>query len=277
MSKRLILSLVLVVSIGGVLVAQVNFLNARLVTDSNGSLLVTSAAVGTVGQTASSAANTRVLTDSNNALIVAINGGTATFGDGSLSAPSISFVNDTDTGFARELSNVITVVAGGSRAFLMQAGSFNIRSDTGTIVAGTADDTSWKRLAAGVWGNTTGVVSDTRTSTSVTTDGNATYSAAQMKTGIITRSAITANRVDAIDTAANIVAAFPGAVAGSSFWFVVNNNDDASTITLNGASAGVTYEGTATALAAGDAWTFLVVMTNVTAASEAVTLYQFAK
>ena len=122
-----------------------------------------------------------------------------------------------------------------------------------------------------------GLLMDTRVSTTVSTDGNVTYTIAQMLGGIITRDGILANRVDAVDTAANIVAGIPGAVAGMSFEFVVNNNDDASTITVNGASTGVTYEGAATALAAGDAWKFLVVLTNVTGASEAVTVYQFAK
>ena len=122
-----------------------------------------------------------------------------------------------------------------------------------------------------------GLLMDTRVSTTVSTDGNVTYTIAQMLGGIITRDGILANRVDAVDTAANIVAGIPGAVAGMSFEFVVNNNDDASTITVNGASTGVTYEGAATALAAGDAWLFRAVLTNVTLASEAVTIYQFAK
>lgn len=119
-----------------------------------------------------------------------------------------------------------------------------------------------------------GLLMDTRTSTAVTTDGNATYTAAQLLGGIITRSAITSNRVDAFDTAANIVAAIPGAVAGMTFDILVNNNDDASTITVNGASTGITYEGAATALAAGEACKFTAVLTDVTGGMEAVTVYQ---
>ena len=124
---------------------------------------------------------------------------------------------------------------------------------------------------------TLGLLMDVRASAAVSADSNQTYTAAQLLGGIVTRTGITANRVDAVDTAANIVAAIPGAVVGTSFDFVVNNNDDASTVTVNGASTGITYEGVATALAAGDAWLFKVFITNVTAASEAATVYQFAK
>lgn len=122
-----------------------------------------------------------------------------------------------------------------------------------------------------------GRVYEINSSTSVSADSNQTYTAAGVIGGIITRTGITANRVDAMPTAAAIVAAIPGCQIGTTFDFILNNNDDASTVTLNGASAGITYEGTATALAAGDAWLFRVVVTAIAGGSEAATVYQLEK
>ena len=137
-------------------------------------------------------------------------------------------------------------------------------------------------VAVGKWNNAgyhniAGLLTDKRTDASVSTDSNQVYTAAQVLGGVITRTGQTAGRTDAIDTAANIVAAIPGAYVGQCFFFVVNNNDASDTVTVNGASTGITYEGTATALAIGDAWLFMGMITNVTGAAEAVTIYQFAK
>ena len=137
-------------------------------------------------------------------------------------------------------------------------------------------------VAVGKWNNAgyhniAGLLTDKRTDASVSADSNQVYTAAQILGGLITRTGITAGRTDAVDTAANIVAAIPGAYVGQSFFFVVNNNDASDTVTVNGASTGITYEGTATALAVGDAWLFMALLTNVTGAMEAVTIYQFAK
>lgn len=116
----------------------------------------------------------------------------------------------------------------------------------------------------------------TLTSASITTDGNVTYTAAQMLGGRIVRSGLSANRTDAVDTAANIVAAIPGAAVGMSFQFLLDNSDDASTIDFSGASTGVTYRpplnGVAS-LAAAHAGLVTVVLTNVSGGSEAVTVY----
>lgn len=120
----------------------------------------------------------------------------------------------------------------------------------------------------------TGPVSVFRTETPEATDSNVTYSTAQVLGGIITRSNMGSNRVDAFPTAANLVAAIPGCVVGTSFDVIVNNNDTAQTVTVNGASVGITYEGTATAIAAAEARLFRVLITNVTGAAEAATVFQ---
>ena len=137
-------------------------------------------------------------------------------------------------------------------------------------------------VAVGKWNNAgyhniAGLLTDKKTSASVSADSNQVYTAAQVLGGIITRTGQTAGRTDAVDTAENIVTAIPGAYVGQSFFFVVNNNDASDTVTVNGASTGITYEGTATALAVGDAWLFMALLTNVTGGMEAVTVYQFAK
>lgn len=120
----------------------------------------------------------------------------------------------------------------------------------------------------------TGRVTTFRSEATEATDGNATYTAAQVLAGIITRSNMSSNRVDAFPTAANLVAAINGCVVGTSFDLVINNDDTAQTVTVNGASTGITYQGTATAIAAGEARFFRVLITNVTGASEAATVFQ---
>jgi len=117
------------------------------------------------------------------------------------------------------------------------------------------------------------VLFDERTETSITTDSDVVYTAAQVKSGVISRSGITANRNDSMPTAANLVAGIPGAEVGQSFFFALNNNDDASTLTMTTAATGITYDGNTAALAAGAARLYLVVLTNVTGASEAATVY----
>lgn len=99
----------------------------------------------------------------------------------------------------------------------------NIIASTGTVYSGG------------------GVVRDYRTNTSITTDAATTYTAAQVLTGLITRSVAGAAVTDVLPTAANLIAAIPGAVTGMAFWVVVQS--PSGNIILNGASTGVTYAG----------------------------------
>lgn len=114
-----------------------------------------------------------------------------------------------------------------------------------------------------------------QTITTVTTDATAgviAYSAAEMIGGLILRDPAGAGRADTVDTAANIVAAFPNPIAGSSFRFVVRNDADAAeTITVSTA-AGITLSGTMT-IAQNNSKEFLVVLDNVTSGAEAVSVY----
>lgn len=77
------------------------------------------------------------------------------------------------------------------------------------------------------------------TPTSVNTAGNVTYSAAQMLSGIIVRDPNGGARSDALDTAANILAAAPYLEVGDVFSFLlINGADAAETITFANGTGG---------------------------------------
>lgn len=102
--------------------------------------------------------------------------------------------------------------------------------------------------------------------------GTVTYQGYDIRKGIILRNPSGLARTDEIDTAANIVKACPGAVVGSSFrWILRNTADAAETLTMND-NTGVTLSGTMTT-PQDYSREFLVVLDNVTAGSEAVTVY----
>lgn len=106
---------------------------------------------------------------------------------------------------------------------------------------------------------------DVRTNTSIT-GGSATYTAAQILAGYITRSAVNANATDIFPTAANLALAIPGVAAGHSFWLMIDTSAPNATITLNGASTGVTYaDGCGTAIGTNDAALVLINFTSATA------------
>jgi hypothetical protein len=116
----------------------------------------------------------------------------------------------------------------------------------------------------------------------ITTDssGDQTYSAAEMVGGIIIRTQ-SSGFSDTTDTAANIVAAIPNAVVGSSFRLIVINKST-GTIAL-GKGTGLTFENGSTmpppsvlssfSISATNIYEFLVICTNVSGSSEAVTVY----
>ena len=106
----------------------------------------------------------------------------------------------------------------------------------------------------------------------ITTAGDTTYTATNMKGGIINRDPNGAARADTTDTAANIVANIHDCVVGSSYEFVVRNTADAAeTITISGGT-NVTTDGTFTVLQ-NEVRRFELVVTNATVSTEAVTIY----
>lgn len=105
-----------------------------------------------------------------------------------------------------------------------------------------------------------------------TTAGALTYTAAMLKAGLIKRNPSGAARSDVTPTAALLLAAVPGAVIGTAFEFTITNDATAAeTITVT-AGTGATLTGTMT-IAQNNSKRFRVEFTNVTAASEAYTVY----
>jgi len=99
-----------------------------------------------------------------------------------------------------------------------------------------------------------------------------TYTADQLLGGLILRDPNGAARSDVTPTAALLRAALPNVQAGTGFEFTIRNTADAAeTITVT-AGTGVTLSGTMT-IAQNNTKTFLVVFTNTTSGSDAVTIY----
>jgi len=125
----------------------------------------------------------------------------------------------------------------------------------------------------------TGVVVNTQSlpyfAITVTTEATAaavTYTAAQLKGGLILRNTNGAARADLFPTAANIVAALPSAFVGQTFEVTIRNTAAAAeTITMT-TNTGLTLSGTMT-IAQNNQKPFLVRLTNVTTGSEAATIY----
>ena len=100
------------------------------------------------------------------------------------------------------------------------------------------------------------------------TAGAVTYTAAALIGGLILRDPAGAARSDVSPAAADIFAAIPGAVAGSSFKFTIRNTADAAEVITLTAGSGVTLNGTMT-IAQNYSRSFLAVV----ASSAAVTIY----
>jgi hypothetical protein len=107
----------------------------------------------------------------------------------------------------------------------------------------------------------------------IATAGDETYTATQLLGGLITRDTAGAPRADTLPAAADLVAAITGAAVGDSFDFIYHNNSGAANAsTLTAPDAAVTIVGTA-AIAQNEIKRITVVITNVTAAAEAYSVY----
>lgn len=121
------------------------------------------------------------------------------------------------------------------------------------------------------------VLSDGGSPTSINTAGGATYSAANLLTGIIVRDPNGAGRTDTLETAANLVAAIPGATVGDTLEvLIVNGADAAEAITLAaGTGGGFDTNQTASSRVIGQntSKSILIRLTNVSGGSEAYVIY----
>jgi hypothetical protein len=102
--------------------------------------------------------------------------------------------------------------------------------------------------------------------------GNATITASQIYGGILTRSGQSSAVTDTTDTAANIVSAIPNAFVGSTLTLVYINNGSYP-VTLTG-GAGVTVNNSnSLVVPAGGAAQAVLVVSNITGGSQAVSAY----
>lgn len=104
---------------------------------------------------------------------------------------------------------------------------------------------------------------------SVANAGNVTYTTTQLQGGFINRSGATSARTDVTPTAAQIVAAIPGAEVDTGYRFTIANNNTASGSVTLSAGTGVTVT-MGTPVIAGDRATFHVKVTNIGSGTEAV-------
>lgn len=116
------------------------------------------------------------------------------------------------------------------------------------------------------------------TVSTISTAGAVTFTAAQLLGGFINRDPNGSGRTDVLPTAAQIVAAMPGAAVGQGFEFTIRNNADAAeTITLNAGSGGTLsasgQSSTTCTITQNNSRRFALVLTNITPGSEAYTLY----
>lgn len=207
--------------------------------------------------------------------------------DGTAAAPSYGFASETGLGFFRAGTDAIGIAPDGNERYRFTSAGMQINSsetlswggigspDTvlGRGAANLLDLASGDsfRLVSGVlYGG--GVVSPKMTVTSDNTAGAITYTAASLVGGLILRDCNGAGRADLVPTAANLLAAMPSAQVGQGFRFTIRNTSGTAvsiTVTTN---TGVTLSGTMT-ITQSNSKDFYAVFTNVTAASEAYTLY----
>lgn len=172
------------------------------------------------------------------------------FAAGTASAPSITFTDDTNTGFFQVAADTVGVTVGGAE---------RLRVGEAVYVRGTAPIPLSENVAI-----------------ANLSDADATLSDAQHRGTIVTVAAGAANRTITTRTAAQLVAAFPGVQVGSMIPLRLCNLKAANTVTV-GLGSGVTAAaGVNLVVAAASAATFALVFTNVTASSEAVSIVRVA-
>jgi hypothetical protein len=106
--------------------------------------------------------------------------------------------------------------------------------------------------------------------------GAVTYTVAEILSGLLNRDALSAAKADVLPTAAAIVAGINGCQVGTSFRTILRNTGAAAgSITLT-TNTGLTLAGTMV-VAFQNFQELLFVVTNVTAGSEAITVYSLAR
>ena len=100
------------------------------------------------------------------------------------------------------------------------------------------------------------------------------FTAAELIGGLILRDPAGADRTDVTPTAADIVGAITNATVGTSFeYYMKNNADDNENLTISAGSGVSLVNNDSINIGKMQTGTYLVVITNVTAGSEAVSIY----
>lgn len=211
---------------------------------------------------------TRVFTVPDYNATLATVGGTETLTAKTLTSPKVGTAI-CDTGGNEIIKTPATASA------VNEFTATNAATGTSPLLSATGGDTNISvKLAAKGTGQIVAAnrVVQLTTVTTQATASDQTYTAAQLLGGIILRDPAGGARADLVPAAADLVAAIPGCAVGTSFRFTLRNTADADeTITVT-TNTGVTTSGTMT-VAQNNSKDFLVVVTNVTAATEAYGLY----
>jgi len=222
--------------------------------------------------------------------------------------PTLAF-GDGDSGFYESIDDTLNISIGGAVRWTLNAAimyaasggaSFSTSAATSTSPTfypasadsntgvGRATGDQLSLIAGGVEGirisenatiqvNSFGPIVKKYTITTDNTNGAGTHTIAELLGGLIRRGTgdeIAGAAIDVADTAANIVGGITGCAVGSGFEFSISNEDSTHTIQLDG-GAGVTIapNDPSTAIPANSTGRFLLVVTNATLSSEAVTVH----
>lgn len=214
------------------------------------------------------AGQTRVMTVPDYNATLATQAGTETFTNKTLTSPKVGTAI-CDTGGNEIIKTPANVSA------VNELTVSNAATGASPSVTATGDDTNISVLIGGKGTGRVTMLSrmvDFMAAATLTTASDQTYTVTHLLGGLLLRDPNGGARADTLPTAADLVAAIPGAVVGTAFeWTLRNTADQNETITV-GAGSGGTVSGTAT-VAQNNTKRFLFVLTNVTAAAEAYTAY----
>ena len=228
-------------------------------------------------------ANTSASTTETVLLTVSRNGGTARRLDRIVLAPneSAKLLNvaldppDVLAGSSTNATTVdydITISAGGPRQTVVYDANGSLKSGSASL-SGALTVTGTLTVQDTVFLRDGNAPVTKLTASAITTAGAGTYTAAHILGGLILRDPNGAGRTDTTATAAQLVAALSGAAVDDTVPLtIVNTADAAETITLAGGS-GVTLVPATITIAQNEIFHGLLRFTNVTASSEACTLY----
>jgi hypothetical protein len=115
---------------------------------------------------------------------------------------------------------------------------------------------------------------DLITATSQAADSAQAITTAAVLGSLYIRSGMTAGRIDTLPSAAALVAAIPNAIVGTAVYFnIINANGSAIAVTIAAGAGGTLNTPGTYSVNQSNAKPLLIVLTNVTPASEAYTVY----